>query len=66
MTAIHWKSGSATPNCGTEREEVGSKLGLLMQDMLLDAFPKTFHMDGGRRGFFGKNLEGEEALGSEW
>ena len=36
----HWKDNAW--------QEVGSKLGLLMQDMLLDAFPKTFHMDGGR------------------
>lgn len=29
-------------------QEVGSKLGLLMQDMLLDTFPETVHLDSGR------------------
>ena len=27
-------------------QEAGSKLGLLMQDMLLDTFPETVHFDG--------------------
>ena len=32
-------------------QEVGSKLGLLMQDMLLNAFPNTVHLDSGRLGW---------------
>lgn len=36
----HWKAKAW--------QEVGSKLGLLMQDMLLDAFPDTVHLDSGR------------------
>lgn len=36
----HWKA--------KEWQEVGSKLGLLMQDMLLDAFPDTVRLDSGR------------------
>lgn len=36
----HWKAKAW--------QEVGSKLGLLMQDMLLDAFPDTVRLDSGR------------------
>ena len=36
------------PRC-LRLQEAGSKLGLLMQDMLLDTFPELVHLDSGRR-----------------